>query len=96
MKTENKNKLSNYKKQFAIIREELNKVDPLGVINDNLIDEYDLENQYILAKLKYVQSPIQLAEIIAQIFKKTCNIKTTKEEWIDCAKNILNKINNLL
>ena len=36
-----------YKKMFCVVREELNKADPLGVVleNPNLCDEYDYENQ---------------------------------------------------
>ena len=43
-----------YKKMFNIIREELNRVDPIGVIKDNknLEDEYDLANLVVKYLLK--------------------------------------------
>ena len=88
-----KEKKNLYKKQFLIIREELNNVDPLGVTdNENLIDEYDLENEYILTHLYKVKDEFELAKKIAEIFFKTCNINSSSDKWLTCAKNILQKI----
>lgn len=83
-----------YKKQFQIIREELNKVDPLGVIldNPNLIDEYDLETQKILVSLNKISNYIELAKIITNIFKETVNEDYDEKLFYDCAKNIYNKL----
>ncbi|MBQ8425136.1 MAG: hypothetical protein IJX17_03830 [Clostridia bacterium] len=79
--------------QFLIVREELNKVDPLGIIdNEKLVNEYDLENEYILTHLYKVKDEFELAEKIAEIFFNTCDIKSTSDKWLTCAKNILNKI----
>ena len=82
---------------FAIIREELNNLDILGVLKDNkqLIDEYDLENQMILANLKEDMDYIGLARRMKEIFKDTLGEKFNEEIFFNTAKNILGRINNL-
>ena len=86
-----------YKNMFNIIREELNRVDPIGVIKDNknLEDEYDLENQEILTLIKKYTDPKEFAKKICEIFIKTTKMHLTPDEFFDCAKNILEKTKDL-
>ena len=90
-------KKAKYKKMFNIVREELNRVDPIGVINNNesLNDEYDLENQEILTLIKKYADPKEFAEKICEIFVKSTEIELTPEEFFECAKNILEKTKDL-
>lgn len=89
----------NNEKIFNIVREELNKVDPIGVFGESgeslLIDEYDLENQKILLLLKDYTDYKELAEKICEIFIETTEIKLFPEEFYECAKNILERIKNI-
>ena len=84
-------------KMFAIVREELNNLDILGVVKDNkkLVDEYDLENQMILARLKEDMDYIGLAKIIKEIFEINLAEKFNEEIVFNTAKNILEKIKKL-
>ena len=86
-----------YKKMFNIVREELNRVDPIGIIenNKNLEDEYDLENQEILTLIKKHTDPKEFAEKICEIFVKSTEIELSPDEFFECAKNILDKIKDL-
>lgn len=85
-----------YKSMFNIVRDELNKVDPIGVVldNQNLIDEYDFENQKILSSINEVNDYKDLANIICDVFIKSTKSNFDAEEFYDCAKNILEKIKN--
>ena len=92
-----KNEKEKYKKMFNIVREELNIIDPIGVVcdNENLNDEYDLENQEILAVIKNYTDYKEFAEKICEIFVKSTNIKLNPEEFYKCAKNILERTKNI-
>lgn len=84
---------------FSIIREELNKIDPIGVGTDNvgskLIDEYDLENERIILTIKQCNNEIVLANKICEIFIETTTLDYEPEFFLQCAKNILERIKNL-
>ena len=86
-----------YKKMFCVVKEELNKIDPLGVVleNPNLCDEYDYENQKILTMIKDSENYTDLAQKMCDIFKETTNMNFTPEYFYESAKNILNRIKNL-
>ena len=86
-----------YKKMFCVVREELNKADPLGVVleNPNLCDEYDYENQKILTIINNCDNYTNLAEKMCEIFKESTKINFLPEHFYESAKNILNRIKNL-
>ena len=86
-----------YKKMFNIVREELNHIDPLGVIddNENLKDEYDLENQEILTLIKNYKDHKEFAKKICEIFTRSTNMQFLEDEFFECAKNILDKTKDL-
>ena len=86
-----------YKKMFCVVKEELNKIDPLGVVleNPNLCDEYDYENKKILTMIKDSENYTDLAQKMCDIFKETTNMNFTPEHFYESAKNILNRIKNL-
>ena len=96
VKTKANNK-QKYKRLFEIVREELNKVDPIGVVmdNDNLNDEYDLENQEIIPIIKNYTDYKEFAKKICEIFVKSTEMKLQPNEFYQCAKNILEKTKNL-
>ena len=87
----------NYKDVFDIIREELNKVDPLGAIASNsmLIDEYDTENQKIITLINDYSNYKEFAEKICEIFIESTEMKFNPQNFYECAKNILEKTKNL-
>lgn len=93
----NANKKQKYKKLFEIVREELNKIDPIGVVidNDNLNDEYDLENQEIITLIRNYTDYKEFAKKICEIFIKSTNMKFQPKEFYECAKNILEKTKNI-
>ena len=86
-----------YKEMFSIVKEELNKIDPLGVVleNPNLCDEYDYENQKILTVLSDCKNHLELAEKMCDIFKESTNMNFVSEHFYESAKNIFNRIANL-
>ena len=91
------NGLSKEDKLFLIIREELNKVDPIGVFkhNPNVIDEYDLENERILPFVTLYSDHIEFAKKICEIVSKTTCLNLHPEWFYECAENILNKAKQL-
>ena len=86
-----------YKEMFNIVRDELNKIDPIGVVadNPNLVDEYDFENQKILTFVQQISDHKELANKICEIFVESTEINLQPEEFYECAKNILDKLQNL-
>ena len=82
---------------FEIVRTELNKVDPVGVViaNKNLIDEYDSEIKKILAIIDSQADYKTFAEKICEIFIDSTELDLTPENFFDCAKNILERENKL-
>ena len=86
-----------YKSMFNIVRDELNKIDPIGVVldNPNLIDEYDFENQKILTFVQQTSDYKELADKICEIFIESTGINLNPEEFYECSKNILEKIQKL-
>ena len=86
-----------YKSMFNIVRDELNKIDPIGVVldNQNLINEYDFENQKILTIIQKCSDYKELADKICEIFIESTGINLNPEEFYECAKNILEKIQKL-
>ena len=86
-----------YKVMFNIVREELNKIDPLGVVLTNpvLVDEYDFENQKILTLIKNYSDYKDLSNKICEIFIESIGINFLPEEFYECAKNILERTHNL-
>ena len=91
------NNTKKYKQMFSIVRDELNRVDPIGVVgdNENLVDEYDIENQAILTHIGKCSDHIELSEIMADIFTKYIGSPYTPQEFEECAKNILDRIKNI-
>lgn len=75
----------------------MNKIDPIGVISDDdeLQDEYDLENQEIIPLIETYTDYKEFAKKICEIFVKSINMKFQPKEFYDCAKNILEKTKNL-
>jgi hypothetical protein len=88
-----------YKEIFNIVREEINKVDPIGVVDDSqlpyVIDEYDMENQEIITIIKKYDDYKELANKICEIFIETTEMKLKPELFYECAKNILEKTKKL-
>lgn len=88
-----------YKEIFNIVREEINKVDPIGVVDDSqlpyVIDEYDMENQEIITIIKKYDDYKELANKICDIFIETTEMKLNPELFYECAKNILEKTKKL-
>lgn len=82
---------------FAIVREELNKLDVLKVLEHNtkLLDEYDFENQSILSIIKEDINYVALAKTMKNIFEETLSEKFEEEIFYCTAKNILERIKNL-
>ena len=86
----------NYNAIFEIIRYELNKLDPLGIVslNSHLLDEYDTENKEILPLIKNYKDYKAFANIICEVFKNSTNLDFNPEMFYTCAKNILSKSQN--
>lgn len=82
---------------FNIVREELNKVDPIRAVlnNPNLVDEYDLENKKILTVIKNCSDYKDLSNKICEVFIESTGINFRPEIFYECAKNILEKTRNL-
>ncbi len=91
------NNTKQYKQLFTIIRNELNALDPLGVVldNPNLLDEYNLETQEIILLLKDNLDYKTLATKICDIFVKTTNMDFLPRTFEPCAKSILQKSKNI-
>ena len=83
---------------FNIVRNELNIVDPIGIICDKdktkLVDEYDIENREIIPLINKYDDHKQFANKICEIFIKSTEIKFSAEMFYECAKNILKKSKN--
>ena len=82
---------------FDIVREELNRLDPLGVVlgNDKLIDEYDLECEKKLEQIKNYTDYKKFAKKICEIFMETTEMKLKPKIFFECAKNILNRTTSI-
>ena len=82
-----------YKKIFCIVREELNKIDPIGVVkyNSNLVDEYDMENQMIIPLINDYSDYKEFAKKICEILTNATGEQLQPENCYECAKNILDK-----
>ena len=91
------NKIQKYKEMFNIVRDELNRIDPIGIVedNENLVDEYDLENQEILTQIDKCSDYIALSVKIAEIFTKYIGIPYTPQEFEKCAKNIMDRVKQI-
>ena len=95
----NKKSKLTYKEMYNKIRNELNILDPLGVVKNNpkLFDEYNLESESILSILNKVVDYKDLAYSICEIFENTTELSYKKSQFYNCSKNILDKwvvINN--
>ena len=97
MKNKNKKSMKKlYLLKFNIVRSELNNLDPLGVLDDhNLVDEYDLENEMLLSKLSEVADHVELAVALNDIFKYTLAEDYGYQYFLECTKNIIDKISAL-
>ena len=78
----------------------MNKVDPIGVFIDEeetslLINEYDLENERIIPLIDKYTDYKEFANKICEIFIELVEIKLNPEEFYDCARNILERVNKL-
>lgn len=91
------NQKKDYDKMFAILREELNKLDVLKVLEHHtkLNDEYDLENQMILSSINEDMNYVAISKIMKNIFEETLSEKFEEEIFYCTAKNILERIKNL-
>ena len=65
---------------FNIVRDELNKVDPIGVVldNPNLIDEYDFE-KYTVPSIKQLKSKSYYVQIA--VLSDKANIKVILDKY---------------
>jgi len=86
-----------HKKIYYIVREELNKIDPLGVIkcNENLIDEYDMETKIIIPLINNYSDYKEFAKKICEIMSLATGEQLQPDNYYTCAKNILEKSKNL-
>lgn len=87
------NKKQEYSEMFDIVRNELNKLDPMGLTPGDCcpIDEYDSETETVLTKLKNDTDYVQLAKDMCEIFSQMFDEKFSESIFYDCAKNILAK-----
>ena len=90
-------KKSKYDTMFNVIRNELNKIDPLGVVlgNKNLINEYDFETLKILEIIHEKIDYKDFSNKICEIFIQSTEMDFKPENFYDCAKNILKKLETL-
>ena len=94
-----KSKLKNkYNTIFKIVRQKLNKLDPMGFDPGETcpIDEYNQEVEMILPALRSAKNEHELAQTMASIFKSQFGQEFSAEMFDVCAKNILGKTKNLL
>ena len=86
-----------YQKYFNIIREELNKVDAMELKPGKLcsLDEYNAEAKMILTKVSKNTNYKTLANDIKLIFEEMFAENFPKKIFINCAKNIIEKIKNI-
>ena len=86
-----------YRKIFDIVREELNILDPIGVVkcNSNLVDEYDTETRMIIPLIDDYSDHKTFAKKICEIFANTTGEQLRLEKCYQCAKNILEKSKTL-
>lgn len=86
-----------YQKYFNIIREELNKLDVMGLKPGKLspIDEYNTEVEMILEKVSKNTDYKKLVNDIKLIFEEIFAENFPKNTFINCAKNIIEKIKNI-
>lgn len=86
-----------YQKYFNTIREELNKLDVMGLKPGKLcpIDEYNTEVEMILQIVSKTTNYNSLANGLKLIFEEMFAENFQKNIFINCAKNIIEKINNI-
>lgn len=86
-----------YEGMFYIVRNELNKVDPMGLAPGKYcpIDEYDPETTMVLTKIKNGIDYIELSKSIGLIFDEMFGEEFSESMFYGCSKNILEKVNEL-
>lgn len=74
---------------FEIIKKEIDKWDPIGLLNHAPSDEYDIESRKIL--LKFQQSIEQNGMVIYEVFSKAFGITFTKsvDECVSIAQKMM-------
>ena len=74
---------------FEIIKKEIDKWDPIGLLNHAPSDEYDIESREIL--LKFQHSAEQNGMVIYEVFSKAYGITFTKsvDECVSIAKEMM-------
>ncbi len=80
----------NYSKMFSIVREEVNKLDPMGLAPGETtpIDEYDEEVEMILTNIESAKNYQDLSKNIKDIFNEMFDENFEEKLFYDCAKNI--------
>ncbi|ATW24576.1 hypothetical protein [Candidatus Formimonas warabiya] len=74
----NNNLKAGYLREFLRIREAVNSVDPIGLINGGApVDEYDPEVRDILIVIPNAKTQQELAEMIYKVFVKWFGNDTT-------------------
>ena len=91
------NNKQKYKLMFDIVRDELNKVDPMNLCPGSLapIDEYEPETTRIMAALKNVTNTIELSQVVVKVFFIVLGEAFSENYFNSCAQNILDRINEL-
>lgn len=86
-----------YFEMFNIVRNELNKADPMGLQPGVFApaDEYAPETTKILAKLRSGIDYIELSQRISAVFLEMFDEKFSKTVFYACAKNILEQLSEL-
>ncbi|MDE6029510.1 MAG: hypothetical protein K2F90_04235 [Clostridiales bacterium] len=94
---ENKAQKIKYKKSLDIVRDELNKVDPMWLKPAEFAprDEYELEAEMVFSQIKEGVTCVELAKNIAVIFTQTFGEEYSEDAFYDCARNILDRIGAL-
>ena len=69
------------KEKFKIIQQALNKLDPLGVTEDNVLNEYDDIANYILSEIQKTKSIKELAQRVCKTFNDDYEMTTTTDYW---------------
>lgn len=87
--------MKQYKEMYAVVLNEINKFDPMGLEPGKIcpIDEYNIEAEAILIKLKGAKSKLELAEDMAVIFNEEFGEQFTTKDFFACADGILKKLN---
>ena len=97
LNTVNKELKLKHIRMFDTVRNELNKVDPMGLEPGKScpIDEYNPETERVLAQIKEGMDSVELAKHISAIFTEMFGKDFSEDMFYDCAKNILEQISAL-